>query len=137
VVENAAAGPRNRKNGHAAPKKRINLLRQLLKLHRQPPASSLPYKPIDKKRKERTVRKAGTIFLRNSQNDIPNGTAQLETHRAKRAEVCWQNSRLTAGFNLVLKELVYPIYGARSAGSRVLGTQDGNEYIDYCDGLWS
>jgi natural product biosynthesis luciferase-like monooxygenase protein/amino acid adenylation domain-containing protein len=39
------------------------------------------------------------------------------------------DSRLSVGFSLLLKELVYPIYGQRAAGSKIWDV-DGNEYVD-------
>ncbi|HKU73634.1 MAG TPA: MupA/Atu3671 family FMN-dependent luciferase-like monooxygenase [Pyrinomonadaceae bacterium] len=39
------------------------------------------------------------------------------------------DSRLSVGFSLLLKELVYPIYAQRSAGSKIWDV-DGNEYVD-------
>lgn len=39
------------------------------------------------------------------------------------------DSRLSVGFSLLLKEIVYPIYAQRSAGSKIWDV-DGNEYVD-------
>jgi natural product biosynthesis luciferase-like monooxygenase protein len=44
------------------------------------------------------------------------------------------DSRNTFGFRLLWKELVYPIFGDRSAGSRVWDV-DGNEYVDISMGF--
>jgi acyl transferase domain-containing protein len=39
------------------------------------------------------------------------------------------DSRLSVGFSLLLKEIVYPIYAQRASGSKVWDV-DGNEYVD-------
>ena len=44
------------------------------------------------------------------------------------------DSRTTVGFRLSTKEMLYPIWGDRTAGSR-LWDVDGNEYIDYTMGF--
>jgi len=44
------------------------------------------------------------------------------------------DSRATVGFRLSTKEMLYPIWGARSAGSRTWDV-DGNEYIDFTMGF--
>ncbi|MEP7308331.1 MAG: amino acid adenylation domain-containing protein [Acidobacteriota bacterium] len=44
------------------------------------------------------------------------------------------DSRATVGFRLSTKEMLYPIWGARSAGSRTWDI-DGNEYIDFTMGF--
>jgi amino acid adenylation domain-containing protein len=44
------------------------------------------------------------------------------------------DSRATVGFRLSTKEMLYPIWGARSAGSRAWDIDD-NEYIDYTMGF--
>ncbi|MBA3949463.1 MAG: aminotransferase class III-fold pyridoxal phosphate-dependent enzyme, partial [Acidobacteria bacterium] len=44
------------------------------------------------------------------------------------------DSRATVGFRLSTKEMLYPIWGARSDGSRVWDV-DGNEYIDFTMGF--
>ncbi len=49
---------------------------------------------------------------------------RTETYRAVLAD-----TRVSAGFRRLWKEIVYPIVGRRSAGSRIWD-EDGNEYID-------
>jgi amino acid adenylation domain-containing protein len=44
------------------------------------------------------------------------------------------DNRASAGFKLLWKELVYPLVGARSEGSR-LWDADGNEYVDFTMGF--
>lgn len=44
------------------------------------------------------------------------------------------DTRVTAGFRRLWKEMVYPIVGRRSAGSRIWD-EDGNEYIDLTMGF--
>jgi amino acid adenylation domain-containing protein len=44
------------------------------------------------------------------------------------------DSRATVGFRLSTKEMLYPIWGARSDGSRMWDI-DGNDYIDYTMGF--
>ncbi len=52
-----------------------------------------------------------------------------QAHRSVLAD-----SRNSAGFNLLLKEMCYPIVGKRSLGSRIWDV-DGNEYIDLIMGF--
>ena len=44
------------------------------------------------------------------------------------------DSRATVGFRLSTKEMLYPIWGSRTDGSRVWDI-DGNEYIDFTMGF--
>jgi glutamate-1-semialdehyde aminotransferase len=44
------------------------------------------------------------------------------------------DTRVSAGFSRLLKEIVYPIVGRRSSGSRIWD-EDGNEYIDVTMGF--
>ena len=59
----------------------------------------------------------------------PKSKAEAQQYRRVLAD-----SRATVGFRLSTKEILYPISGARSDGSR-LWDIDGNEYIDYTMGF--
>ena len=59
----------------------------------------------------------------------PKSKAEAQQYRRVLAD-----SRATVGFRLSTKEILYPISGARSEGSR-LWDIDGNEYIDYTMGF--
>jgi amino acid adenylation domain-containing protein len=59
----------------------------------------------------------------------PQSKARTQQYRGVLAD-----SRATVGFRLSTKEMLYPIWGARSDGSRTWDI-DGNEYIDYTMGF--
>ena len=59
----------------------------------------------------------------------PKSKERTQQYRAVLAD-----SRATVGFRLSTKEMLYPIWGARSNGSRVWDVDD-NEYIDYTMGF--
>ncbi len=60
-------------------------------------------------------------------------TAKSKHHAAQYRDVL-ADSRASVGFRLPLKEILYPIVGARAAGSRFWDL-DGNEYIDITNGF--
>jgi polyketide synthase PksJ len=59
---------------------------------------------------------------------------QKSKQLAERARPRLADSRASVGFRLSVKEMLYPITGARSAGSRIWDI-DGNEYIDVTMGF--
>jgi len=59
---------------------------------------------------------------------------RLSKQRTQENRAVLADSRATVGFRLSTKEMLYPIWGSRSAGSRVWDI-DGNEYIDYTMGF--
>ena len=54
--------------------------------------------------------------------------------RTQQSRAVLADSRATVGFRLSTKEMLYPIWGARSEGSRTWDI-DNNEYIDYTMGF--
>jgi acyl transferase domain-containing protein/glutamate-1-semialdehyde aminotransferase len=59
----------------------------------------------------------------------PRSKGASQQHRA-----VWADSRSSAGFTPLWKEIIYPIVGARSRGSRFVDI-DGNEYLDVAMGF--
>jgi natural product biosynthesis luciferase-like monooxygenase protein/amino acid adenylation domain-containing protein len=89
--------------------------------------SFLPHKPLELKAAD---------DLSSVQSQYLNEFTKRYVERTARSKQIAQgsrgplaDSRLTVGFSLLLKELVYPIYGQRAAGSKIWDV-DGNEYVD-------
>jgi amino acid adenylation domain-containing protein len=59
---------------------------------------------------------------------------RLSKERTQQYRSVLADSRATVGFRLSTKEMLYPIWGARSAGSRTWDI-DGNEYVDFTMGF--
>jgi amino acid adenylation domain-containing protein len=70
-------------------------------------------------------------FARRYNEKTKGSKAWTEQHRPVLAD-----PRVVNGFRPVIKELVYPLVAARSAGSRIWDI-DGNEYIDALNGFGS
>ena len=94
---------------------------------RTQPEAFLPHKPLE-------IRAANDLsaeqreylagFTRRYIERTPGSKRIAQASRRPLAD-----SRLSVGFSLLLKEIVYPIYGQRAAGSKIWDV-DGNEYVD-------
>jgi amino acid adenylation domain-containing protein len=97
-------------------------------------ASHGPYRPI-----RQTVGEGGGYTARQASHVselVRRYTARTRGSKAYAAEnrAALADNRAALGFRMATKELVYPIVGARSQGSR-LWDLDGNEYIDFTMGF--
>jgi amino acid adenylation domain-containing protein len=93
-----------------------------------------PYRPI-----ARTMAEGGKLTERQAQylDDFVNRytarTRRSKDYASEHRPVLADN-RAALGFRMATKELVYPLVGERSSGSR-LWDVDGNEYIDFTMGF--
>lgn len=91
-----------------------------------------PWRPVNTKSADGLTR----IQQEYLEEFIPRFTAR--TRRSKELTQAFRSvladTRVSAGFSRLWKEIVYPIVGRRSAGSRIWD-EDGNEYIDVTMGF--
>jgi glutamate-1-semialdehyde aminotransferase len=103
-----------------------------------PPAADAIAKPMMPWGGSSETRKRGTSAQQQAHLDglIARYTARTAKSKAEAQQYrrVLADSRATVGFRLSTKELLYPISGARSQGSR-LWDIDGNEYLDYTMGF--
>ncbi|HET6976585.1 MAG TPA: MupA/Atu3671 family FMN-dependent luciferase-like monooxygenase [Pyrinomonadaceae bacterium] len=94
---------------------------------RTEPEAFLPHKPLE-------IRAANdlTTEQREYLNDFTRRYVERTSGSKRIAQASrgpLADSRLSVGFSLLLKEIVYPIYGERAVGSKIWDV-DGNEYVD-------
>jgi len=99
---------------------------------RTDPEAYVPYRPIDA---------GSTGGLTPHQQKHLDALIARYTERTKKSKQLNQiyrpvlaDNRMSAGFRLLWKEMVYPIIGARSSGSMIWDV-DGNEYVDLTMGF--
>jgi iturin family lipopeptide synthetase A len=98
---------------------------------RTEPESFLPHKPLEIKASHE-LSSAQARYLDDFMRRYMKRTARSK-QIAQQSRGLLADSRLSVGFSLLLKELVYPIYGQRAAGSKMWDV-DGNEYVDIAMG---
>jgi glutamate-1-semialdehyde aminotransferase len=97
----------------------------------------VPYQPID-----RSDRSAAHGLTEAQREHLDRLIVRLaaRTRRSRELAQSWRqvlaNSRASAGFRLLWKELIYPLVGQRGAGSHIWDV-DGNEYVDLTMGFGS
>jgi iturin family lipopeptide synthetase A len=98
---------------------------------RTEPESFLPHKPLET-RPANDLPAQQRQYLEDFTRRYTERTAGSK-RLAQQSRGALADSRLSVGFSRPLKELVYPIYGKRAAGSKIWDV-DGNEYVDVAMG---
>ncbi len=95
------------------------------------PTATGPWRPVNRADEGLTATQAehlsGLVDRLNARS--PGSKQYTQAHRARLAD-----PRSVAGFRRPWKELVYPVVGTRSAGSKIWDV-DGNEYLDIAMGF--
>ena len=94
---------------------------------RNEPEAFLPHKPLEIRAANDLTTEQREYLADFTRRYIERTAASKRIAQASRGPLA--DSRLSVGFSLLLKEIVYPIYGQRAAGSKIWDV-DGNEYVD-------
>ncbi|HYR12320.1 MAG TPA: aminotransferase class III-fold pyridoxal phosphate-dependent enzyme, partial [Longimicrobium sp.] len=127
----------NGKNGHAAPPTRLERVQAALETPDTPakaPASHGPHRPVSA-----TLAQGGGYTPQQAahfQALVERYTARTRGSKeyAARNRPHLSDNRASYNFRLARKELLYPVVGERSQGTR-LWDVDGNEYVDFTIGF--
>ena len=91
------------------------------------PETFIPHKPLEIRAANDLTTEQREYLADFTRRYIERTAGSKRIAQASRRSL--SDSRLSVGFSLLLKEIVYPIYAQRSAGSKIWDV-DGNEYVD-------